>query len=127
MFSAQSLWRRGSGHLGADLIRDRLRHLLVVIEMHRVLRPACGSFTLYEDENDNYNYEKGARATIPISWDDASHTLTIGDRVGQFPGMLQSRKFQIVFVGEGHGIGIGATPQPDKTVQYSGKQVNVTP
>jgi alpha-D-xyloside xylohydrolase len=91
----------------------------------RVYTGANGAFTLYEDENDNYNYEKGVHATIPISWDDASHTLTIGDRVGQFPGMLQSRTFQIVFVGEGHGIGIGPTPQPYKTVQYSGKQIAI--
>jgi alpha-D-xyloside xylohydrolase len=91
----------------------------------RVYTGANGTFTLYEDENDNYNYEKGVHATIPISWDDASHTLTIGDRVGQFPGMLQSRTFQIVFVGEGHGIGIGPTPQPYKTVQYSGKQIAI--
>jgi len=93
----------------------------------RVYTGADGSFTLYEDENDNYDYEKGVHATIPIHWDDASHTLTIGERQGQFPGMLQSRTFQIVFVGEGHGIGIGATGTPDKVVTYDGKEVSVTP
>ena len=51
----------------------------------RVYRGANGDFTLYEDENDTYNYEKGAYATIPLSWDDATHTLTIGDRKGHFP------------------------------------------
>jgi alpha-D-xyloside xylohydrolase len=93
----------------------------------RVYRGADGSFTLYEDENDNYDYEKGAYATIPIHWDDAARSLTIGERTGQFPGMLGSRTFHVVFVGEGHGVGIGQTAQPDKVVQYSGKPVTIAP
>ena len=93
----------------------------------RIYRGADGDFTLYEDENDTYNYEKGAYATIPMHWDDAKQTLTIGDRKGQFPGMLASRTFQIVFVGENHGVGVEATDRPDKTVQYSGAAVTVTP
>ena len=72
----------------------------------RVYRGANGEFTLYEDENDGYNYEKGAYATIPIRWDEALQTLTIGERKGKFPGMLQSRNFRIVFVSENHGAGI---------------------
>jgi len=93
----------------------------------RVYRDADGSFTLYEDENDNYDYEKGVYATIPIRWDDAARTLTIGDRKGQFLGMLEKRTFHVVFVGEGHGVGIGQTAHPDKIVEYIGKAVTVTP
>ena len=93
----------------------------------RVYAGANGDFTLYEDENDNYDYEKGEHSTIPLHWDDASHTLTIGAREGSFPGMPQSHTFQIVFVGEGHGIGIAPTVEPDKTVQYSGQQIIVKP
>jgi alpha-D-xyloside xylohydrolase len=93
----------------------------------RIYRGADGSFTLYEDENDNYDYEKGVFATIPLQWDDAKQTLTIGDRSGKFPGMLESRTFRIVFVGENHGVGVASTDQADKTVQYSGKQITVTP
>jgi alpha-D-xyloside xylohydrolase len=93
----------------------------------RVYRGADGSFTLYEDENDNYDYEKGAYATIPSHWDDATHSLTIGERKGQFPGMLQTRTFRVVFVSEDHGVGIGQTAQPDKVVQYSGKPITVAP
>jgi len=93
----------------------------------RVYRGANGSFPLYEDENDNYNYEKGAYSIIPISWDEASKTLTIGERTGRFPGMLESRTFRIVFVAEHHGIGGSLTASPDKTVSYSGKSVTVTP
>jgi alpha-D-xyloside xylohydrolase len=86
----------------------------------RVYRGANGDFTLYEDENDSYNYEKGVYATIPFQWDEASGTLTIGARQGSFPGMLQTRTFQIVLVGEGHGAGIRPDPQPDRVVQYTG-------
>jgi alpha-D-xyloside xylohydrolase len=93
----------------------------------RVYRGADGDFTLYEDENDNYNYEKGAYATIPIHWDEAQQTLTIGERKGEFPGMLQNRTFRVVFVGAQHGVGIGPENKPDKVVQYSGRQLAVTP
>ncbi len=92
----------------------------------RVYAGADGSFTLYEDENDNYNYEKGAHATIPIQWDDAKRTLTIGERQGKFPGMLETRTFRIIFVGEGHGIGIGQESQPNKIIEYSGKAISVS-
>jgi len=93
----------------------------------RIYPGANGSFRLYEDENDTYSYEHGAYATIPFSWDDASRTLTIGDRSGSFPGMLQTRTFRIVFVTPNHGIGGELTTAPDKTVQYSGKKIIVTP
>jgi alpha-D-xyloside xylohydrolase len=93
----------------------------------RVYRGADGDFTIYEDENDTYNYEKGVYATIPMHWDDAKQTLTIGDRKGQFPGMLESRTFRVTFVGENHGVGVDATENPDKVVSYSGKALTVTP
>ncbi len=92
----------------------------------RIYRGADGEFTLYEDENDNYNYEKGVHATITFRWDDAKRTLTIGDRQGEFPGMLTSRTFRVVFVGESHGIGIAPCDTPDKVLQYSGKQIVAT-
>jgi len=93
----------------------------------RVYRGADGDFTLYEDENDSYNYEKGAYVTIPLHWDDVKQVLTLGDRKGQFPGMLQSRVFRVVFVGENHGVGISQVEKPDKSVPYSGKQTTVVP
>jgi len=93
----------------------------------RVYRGADGDFTLYEDENDGYNYEKGVYATIPLHWDDAKQTLTIGERKGTFPGMLMERRLQIVFVRENHGGGITAESKPDKVLTYSGKRTSVTP
>ena len=93
----------------------------------RIYRGANADFTLYEDENDNYDYEKGAYSTIGLHWDDAQHTFTIGDRKGQFPGMLENRTFRVVFVTENHGAGVNPGSEPDKVVQYSGKQMTVAP
>jgi len=93
----------------------------------RVYRGADGDFTLYEDENDGYDYEKGAYATVQFHWDDAKRILTIGDRKGGFPGMLAERTFQVVFAGENHGAGIPPEGKPDKVVHYDGKQTTVTP
>ena len=92
----------------------------------RIYRGADGDFTLYEDENDTYHYENNIYATIPLHWDDANQTLTIGDRKGQFPGMLESRSFHIVLVSDNHGEGIDPTARPDKTVRYSGMQIVVS-
>jgi alpha-D-xyloside xylohydrolase len=93
----------------------------------RVYRGADGDFTIYEDENDTYNYEKGAYSTIPLHWDDSKQALTIGDRHGQFPGMLESRTFRVTFVGENHGVGVDVTVNPDTLVTYAGKTTTVTP
>ncbi len=93
----------------------------------RVYRGANGSFTLYEDENDTYNYEKGAHATIPIEWDESTGTLTVSDRIGTYPGMLEKRTFRIVFVSKNHGVGGGLTEKADKTISYSGQKITVKP
>ena len=81
----------------------------------RVYPGADGQFTLYEDEGDNYHYEKGVYSTIQMKWNDRTRTLTILDRQGSYPGMLQSRQFTIVL--------------PDgtsKTVTYDGTQQTVS-
>jgi alpha-D-xyloside xylohydrolase len=93
----------------------------------RVYRGADGSFTLYEDEGDSYDYEKGAYATIRFDWNESRGALTIGDRQGRFPGMPDSRTFRIVFVDEHHGIGIDPTTTADREVRYSGERLVVTP
>ena len=86
----------------------------------RIYPGADGSFTLYEDENDNYNYEKGVFSTIPFSWNDAKRQLTIGKRQGSFPGMLEKRTFQIVLARKNHGNEITVTEKPDKIIHYDG-------
>lgn len=88
----------------------------------RIYPGANGSFNLYEDENDNYNYEKGAYSTITFSWDDATHSLTIGERKGSYPGMLKSRKFNVVLVGSKSGVG-DKPMNGGKTVSYNGRKL----
>ncbi len=83
----------------------------------RVYPGANAEFTLYEDENDNYNYEKGVYSTIRFTWNDAKKSLTINDRKGSFPGMLATRKFNILLISSGKKV--------EKTVTYSGKKVSV--
>lgn len=63
-----------------------------------VYRGADGHFTLYEDEGVNYNYEKGLCSMIEFKYDDASGSLVIADRRGEYPGMLKERTFNVVFV-----------------------------
>jgi alpha-D-xyloside xylohydrolase len=89
----------------------------------RIYRGANGQFVLYEDENDNYNYEKGMYSTISFSWNDKQRTLTIDARKGSFPGMIGSRNFNLVFVDETKGTGFETAGKPHKTVQYSGKKL----
>ncbi len=81
----------------------------------RIYEGAAGEFTLYEDENDNYNYEKGACSTITFSWNDKNKSLTIGDCKGSFPGMITSRSFNIIIVGRDF----------NKVVSYTGKKETI--
>ncbi|HEK86170.1 MAG TPA: DUF4968 domain-containing protein [Candidatus Aminicenantes bacterium] len=91
----------------------------------RVYPGADAEFILYEDENDNYNYEEGIYALIPIRWDEKNQTLTIGERKGSFPGMLAKRTFQIIWVKNNHGTGVEPEKQPDKVVVYEGKAIQI--
>jgi len=90
----------------------------------RVYPGADASFTLYEDEGDNNNYERGKYATIPLAWNERRKTLTIGERSGSFPGMLAKRTFHIVLVKPDTGVGVEAV-EAAKTVIYEGKTVTV--
>jgi alpha-D-xyloside xylohydrolase len=91
----------------------------------RIYPGASGEFVLYEDENDNYNYEKGVYSLIEFHWNNALKTLTISERKGEFPGMLNKRKFEIVLVNENSGIGI-ETQAISKAIDYSGKKIEVS-
>ncbi len=91
----------------------------------RIYAGADGKFTVYEDENDTYNYEKGKYATYDILWNDASHMLTITDRKGSFPGMIANKNFNIVLVNENKGTGVAISDHADKNVSYTGKKLQV--
>ena len=87
----------------------------------RVYPGADGDFTLYEDENDGYDYVKGQHATIQLHWDDTAKTLTFGARQGGFPGMSQNHIFNVVVVSEGHGVGVGS--ETGRSLVYNGDQI----
>ena len=90
----------------------------------RVYPGADGTFTLYEDEGDNYNYEKGRFTEIQFAWDNASRTLSIAPRKGSYKGMLQDRTFRIVLVKPNSGKG-NVPMKETQTIRYTGQAVQV--
>jgi alpha-D-xyloside xylohydrolase len=91
----------------------------------RVYPGANGSFTLYEDENDGYQYEKGLFATTQLDWVDGERQLVIRATKGSFPGMLKHRVFRVVLVKEGRGAGVQPEMTFDKMVEFSGRELRV--
>src|ERR1017187_166633 len=91
----------------------------------RIYPGADGSFTLYEDVNETYNYENGQYATFTFKWNNAAKILSITNRKRSFPGMLQKRIFNVVVVNENKGAGVAETRQIDKVIMYNGKDVNI--
>ena len=84
-----------------------------------------GTFTLYEDENINYNYENGAFSTIPFTYNENARMLIIGERSGSFPGMLEERTFEIMWVTKDDPSGLDLNRAPDETVRYTGQEIIV--
>lgn len=85
-----------------------------------------GEFTLYEDENTNYNYERGAYSTIRLAYDDSNRTLTIGSRKGEFPGMLKTRRFNVVLrTPSTTADGLNIDTAAGKMTVYDGKKTVV--
>lgn len=90
----------------------------------RIYKGKNASFTLYEDDNETYDYEKGEYATIDFNWNDKTRTLSISDQKGSFKGIQPNKTFHITVVDTTNGIGVGSS-QPTKTVEYTGKPVVV--
>jgi alpha-D-xyloside xylohydrolase len=84
----------------------------------RIYPGANGSFVLYEDENDNYNYEKGAYSTITFNWDEKKKTLSISDRKGSFSGMINNRVFNVTLVSD-------KQLSASKAINYEGKSLTI--
>ena len=83
------------------------------------------AFDLYEDEGSNYNYEKGAYARIPIRYVESSGTLTIGQREGDFPGMLQERVFRVVWVTKDRPASLRFDGRTNMAIHYKGRQRSI--
>jgi alpha-D-xyloside xylohydrolase len=90
----------------------------------RIYRGANVKFTLYEDEGNNYDYEKGSYTIIPFIWNEQDKALVIGDRQGNYPGYLKKRVFNVVFVNESEGTGI-AVSKTKRHVLYTGKKIKI--
>ena len=85
---------------------------------------ADARFTLYEDDGLTYAYEKGESSTIDLTWNDAERTLTIGERKGTYPGMLEKRQFRLIFVDEAHPFAWNPDA-PGQAVSYDGAAITV--
>ena len=86
----------------------------------RIYPGADGTFTLYEDEGDSYNYERGQYSEIRFTWDDSARRLTIAPRQGSYEGMLATRQFRLVLVSPN----VAAQPKTE-TVTYTGQELTV--
>lgn len=90
----------------------------------RIYAGADAAFDLYEDEGDNYNYEKGKYSLVPFAWNEKTQTLRIGKLQGSYPGYISKRIFNIVFVSEGNGVGIDDAVTK-KAIVYTGKSLTI--
>jgi alpha-D-xyloside xylohydrolase len=86
---------------------------------------ADGSFMLYEDEGDNYNYEEGAYSLIPLTWSETDRALTIGARTGEYQGMLTERTLNVVIVSRDKPVKLDFGRTPEKTVIYTGEEIKL--
>jgi alpha-D-xyloside xylohydrolase len=91
----------------------------------RVYPGSTSQFMLYEDAGDGYGYERGEYSLIPMTWDDAASTLTLGLRQGQYPGMAPNRTFHIIRVDKGRGVGMSSDSQTAVAVTYTGEPLRV--
>ncbi|HEU0226903.1 MAG TPA: DUF5110 domain-containing protein, partial [Arachidicoccus soli] len=86
---------------------------------------ADASFNLYEDEGTNYNYEKGAYSIIPIKYNESTKTVTVGNRVGEFKGMLLKRIFYIRFINPDHPKVLDFNNNAGAYIIYKGKKMGI--
>jgi alpha-D-xyloside xylohydrolase len=84
-----------------------------------------GIFSLYEDENTNYDYEKGAFSTITFTWNDQANTLSVSDRQGTFEGMAKERNFTFILVKPDRPSGIDFSPSKGKSIRYNGQKISI--
>ena len=102
----------------------------------RIYEGADGEFELYEDENDNYNYENGQFSKIKFTWDDTNKIVTIAEREGEFPGMKPEHTFHIelfkkesilhTWTGLEIESGADLVDEPDQIIKYTGEKIEVT-
>lgn len=91
----------------------------------RIYPGADARFTIYEDDNETYAYEKGQRATYDLVWNDRARTLRVGARQGSFPGMVRERRLKLALMDAGNATGV-APAAVTKEASYNGKAITVS-
>ncbi|MFL6737476.1 MAG: TIM-barrel domain-containing protein [Sphingomonas sp.] len=87
---------------------------------------ADGNFSLYEDDGVSRQYLHGQYSRVPLKWDEAAKTLTIGEREGSgYSGMAGKRTIQVRWVRAGSSRALAFDAKPDATVAYDGKPTTV--
>ena len=89
-----------------------------------IYKGADATYTLYEDEGTNYNYEKGKYSMIPIKYNEKNGFLTLGKREGEFDGMLRERDIKVVVVTPANPVPFGQDNNA-KVVHYMGSEMMV--
>jgi alpha-D-xyloside xylohydrolase len=82
------------------------------VELH-IFPGQDAAFQLYEDGGDGYDYESGAFSTLEITWHEATRRLTLGERAGSYPDMLEEREFVVI---------VGAT---SRRIAYRGEKISL--
>jgi alpha-D-xyloside xylohydrolase len=91
----------------------------------RIYPGADAKFSIYEDDNETYNYEKGQRATVQLTWDDSAKTLSIGSRQGSYPGLIAKRRFHVTIAAPGQAQGPSEMETGGQMIDYTGKAARV--
>lgn len=85
---------------------------------------ADGQFSLYEDDGVTNAYTRGEFSRIPLSYNDKTGTLTIGERAGKYKGMVSQRQFKIHFIKAGISSS-ESFDDFDQVLSYSGKAITI--
>jgi alpha-D-xyloside xylohydrolase len=90
-----------------------------------VFTGADGEFSLYEDDGVSTAYQRGAFSRIPLRYDQASGTLTIGARQGSFPGMAERRQFHVRFISGQRPRPVSFEEGTDRKLLYDGREIRI--
>ncbi|HEX5787133.1 MAG TPA: TIM-barrel domain-containing protein [Woeseiaceae bacterium] len=104
-------------------IRHTGESLNAPLTLH-VYTGADGAFDIYEDDGLSYAYEDGAWSRIPVRYDDATGTVTLGERIGAFEGMAGERSVAVRWV-DGPSAPPDADPPPDVLAVYTGAPLGI--
>ena len=81
----------------------------------RIYTGRDGTFTLYDDEGDNYNYEKGNCNEIPIILNEKKQILTLGKRIGSYKNQTAVYTMNVVWISGNQNQKVS------KTIPYTAK------